>query len=422
MKNKKQTISGLLAAFEDYLISLKRSYFTVRQYKSIWKSFSEYTTSRRIKFYDRYVGDQFIKSQLGNYNYADLNQMQKRLVNTIDALYLFQQEGALYMGPAPLKRKPPREFNGEIGLAMQEFINYKKTVFCLAKTTLKEHNQFLHEFLVFLTDKGVKSLSEISQVYIFSFIKSLPANKLAVNHSKLGVVKAFLRYMFEEQLLPVNYSIIIHRDNCKSQPKVPSVFSVEEIKCLLKSVDRSNPSGRRDYAIILLAAKLGMRAGDIANLQFENINWDNHFIRFTQFKTKKELVLPLLAEVGNAIVDYLKHARPESNDPHCFLQLIGPYKAISSPNVGRIVQSQMQRAGINTKNRKHGPHALRHSFATNMLQKKTLLPVISEALGHSSTQSTMNYLRVSKDQLRQCALEVPLVPALFYNQKGGFKS
>jgi site-specific recombinase XerD len=184
----------------------------------------------------------------------------------------------------------------------------------------------LHEFLVFLIDKGVKSLSEISHVYIFSFIKSLPANRLAVNHSRLGVIKAFLRYTFEEQILPIDYSTIIHRNNCKSQPKVPSVFSVDEIKCLLKSVDRSNPSGKRDYIVILLAAKLGMRAGDIADLQFENINWVNHFIHFTQFKTKKELVLPLLPEVGNAIIDYLKHAMPESNDPHCFLQLIAHTK------------------------------------------------------------------------------------------------
>jgi site-specific recombinase XerD len=80
----------------------------------------------------------------------------------------------------------------------------------------------------------------------------------------------------------------------------------------------------------------------------------------------------------------------------------------------------MQRAGINTKNRKHGPHALRHSFANNLLQNKILLPVISEALGHTHTESTMYYLRVSKDQLRQCALEVPVVASLFYNQKGGF--
>jgi site-specific recombinase XerD len=422
MKKEKQTIGELLTAFEDYLISLKRSHFTIRQYKCIWKSIKDYTTAHHITFYDRSVGDQFIQSQLGNYNYADLNQMQKRLVNTIDALYVFQQEGALYMGPAPLKRKPPRMFEGEIGLALEEFINYKKTVFNIAKTTLRAHHQFLHAFFVFLKSNGVDKMAAISQVVIFSFVKSLPANKLAVNHAKLGVIKSFLHYAFEEQLLPADYSTFIHRDNYKQQPKVPSVFSVEEIKCLLLSVDRSSPVGKRDYVIILLASKIGMRAGDIAALKFENLNWDRRLIHFTQGKTNRELVLPLLPELGNAIIDYLKYGRPESNDPHCFLQLIGPYKAISGADVGRIVQSQMQRAGINTKNRRHGPHALRHSFATNMLQNKTLLPVISEALGHATTESTMYYLRVSKDQLRQCALEVPTVAASFYNQKGGFQS
>lgn len=422
MKKEKQTISELLTAFEDYLIFLKRSPITICTYKSIWKPFKEYATSHHTKFYDRLVGDQFIKSQLGNYNYADLNKTQRRVVNTIDALYVFQQEGALYMGRSPLRRKPPRKFEGEIGLAMEAFFNYKKEVYSLAQSTLKGYNQLLHEFLVFLTDKGVKRLNAISPVYIFSFIKSLPANKPALNHHKLGIVKAFLRYAFEEQLLSVDYSTIIYRDNYREQSKVPSIFSVEEIKVLLDSVDRSNPSGKRDYAVILLAAKLGMRSGDIAGLKFENINWDQGFIRFTQFKTNKELVLPLLPEVGNAIIDYLKYSRPESSNPHCFLQLIGPYKAIIPADVGRIVQSQMQRAKINTKNRKHGPHSLRHSFATNMLENKTLLPVISEALGHSSTESTMYYLRVNRDQLRQCALEVPVVDASFYQQKGGFKS
>ena len=134
---EKQTIGELLAGFETYLIALKRSRFTLRQYKQVWKLFQAYCTSHHIQFYDRSVGDQFIASQLGNYNYADLTQMQRRLVNTIDALYVFQKEGALHMGPAPLKRKPPREFEGEIGLVMASFINYKKTVFDLAKTTLK---------------------------------------------------------------------------------------------------------------------------------------------------------------------------------------------------------------------------------------------------------------------------------------------
>lgn len=421
MKKEKQTIHELLSAFESYLISLRRSRFTIRRYKQIWKLFKEYTASHGITFYERSVADQFIHSQLGIYNYADLNEMQRRLVNTIDALYVFQEEGAVHMGPAPLKRKPPREFSGEVGSAMQTFLNYKTKVFHLAKTTLKGHQQYLHEFLMFLHEKGVTKMASLSQVFIFSFVQSLPQNKPAVNHSKLGVVKAFLRYVFEEQLTDIDYSQTIHRDNYKQQPRVPSVFSEEEISCLFASVDRSSPSGKRDYAIMLLAAKLGMRAGDIAALQFDNIDWDKRFICFTQCKTEKKILLPLLPEVGNAIIDYLRYGRPTSNDSHCFLQLIGPYKAICSNDVGRIVQSQMQRAGINTKNRRHGPHSLRHSFATNLLQNKTLLPVISEALGHTCTESTMYYLRVDKTQLQQCALEVPLVPISFYNQKGGFQ-
>lgn len=421
MKQEKQTINTLLTEFEDYLISLKRNQVTIRQYKSIWKLFREYAKSNHIKFYDHSVGDRFIKSVLGNYEYSTLNQIQRRLVNTINALYLFKKEGALRMGNSPLKRKLPREFEGEIGVAMQTFVNFKKTTFNLARTTVNTHCRSLHLFLYFLTSNGVNTVTGINHVYIFSFIKSLPSNRLAVNHTVLGVVKAFFQYVFEEKLVSTDYSKIIQRDNYKQQPKLPSVFSAEEIKTLLHSIDRANASGKRAYAIILLATKLGMRSGDIAGLRFENINWEKGFIHFNQMKTGKEIILPLLPEVGNAIIDYLKHGRPKSDLSICFLQTIGPYKAITSSDVGGIVQYQMQRANINTKSRKHGPHALRHSFATNLLQNKTLLPVISEALGHAHTESTMCYLRVDKDQLRQCALQVPLVPSSFYNHKGGFK-
>jgi hypothetical protein len=116
----------LLADFEKHLVSLKRSRFTIRQYKSIWKIFRDYTATHGILFYDRSVGDQFIETQLGSYRYPDLSQIEKRLVNTIDALYVFKEAGSLHMGPAPLKRKPPRKFEGEIGLVIKAFIDYGK--------------------------------------------------------------------------------------------------------------------------------------------------------------------------------------------------------------------------------------------------------------------------------------------------------
>ncbi|RZM20259.1 MAG: integrase [Pedobacter sp.] len=273
-----------------------------------------------------------------------------------------------------------------------------------------------------MSSKEVKSIGDINEVYLVSFMKSLDPTTLATNHSKLGVLKSFLTYLYTEKIHNKDYSDVIQRTNYKSQPKLPSFFSAEDIACIIEKIDRGNPSGKRDYALVLLAAKLGLRVSDIARLKFENINWDKGIIEIVQFKTQKEIVLPLLPEVGNAIIDYLKYARPISNEPYCFVQHIYPFKPITPEDVTGKIGIHIRRSGIVLKNRHKGAHALRHSFATQLLENKTPLPVISEALGHTHTASTMLYLRVDKQQLKQCALDVPMVAPAFYQQKGVFVS
>ncbi|MFV1976903.1 MAG: site-specific integrase, partial [Candidatus Scalindua sp.] len=203
-------------------------------------------------------------------------------------------------------------------------------------------------------------------------------------------------------------------------PKLPSTFTDGEINALLKAVDRGSPKGKRDYAILLLAIKLGLRASDICELKFENIIWERNLITINQYKTGKTLELPLLPEIGNAIIDYLKHGRPVSQDSNCFIHVQSPYDRIHTSDLGNLVRRYITLAGINYSNRKHGPHAFRHCFASALLKEKVPLPVISEALGHKNMASTMFYLRIDINPLRKCALEVPPVPSSFYEQEGGY--
>lgn len=130
-----------------------------------------------------------------------------------------------------------------------------------------------------------------------------------------------------------------------------------------------------------------------------------------QVKTKEKVELPLLQDIGNAIIDYLKYGRPKSGLPFIFLRHIPPYDNMDYNNLNGIVKKYLGMAGINYDERKHGPHSLRHSLATNLLAKETPLPVISSILGHASTESTMEYLRVDVHSLRRCALDVyPISP------------
>lgn len=201
--------------------------------------------------------------------------------------------------------------------------------------------------------------------------------------------------------------------------RIPSFFTKEEVSQIENSILRSSGIGKRDYAIVLLASRLGLRASDIAGIQFSDIDWDKNSITLKMKKTRKFVELPLLADVGNAIVDYLRHGRPHSNLTHIFLSLQAPYTAATKELVCGAIDRIVRRSGVNLRGRHHGPHALRHSLASAMLEGGTTIPVISEALGHSSTETTMTYLRIDVKSLLKCALPVPPVPSDFYEQKGG---
>lgn len=191
---------------------------------------------------------------------------------------------------------------------------------------------------------------------------------------------------------------------------------------MLKAVDRGNPKGKRDYAMILLAARLGLRASDICSLTFENLLWSQNLIVLIQEKTKKRIELPLIAEIGNAIIDYLKYGRPIAELPYVFLHANHGYRKLQEPTLHSIVCHYMRLAGIaNVDAKKHGPHALRHSLAGFLLEKKTPLPVISEVLGHTNTESTKTYIKIDMDSLSQCALEVPTVSDHFYREGGAYR-
>jgi|GEM_PF-3218419 len=146
--------------------------------------------------------------------------------------------------------------------------------------------------------------------------------------------------------------------------------------------------------MLLLAARLGLRALDIANITFNNINWECNKITLVQSKTGKEIELPLLANIGEAIIDCLKYGRKNSTLPQIFLYTRAPYAALSGSAVSACITHLIEVYGVNTEERKHGLHSMRHSLASRFLENREPLPVISEALGHQKTSSTMFYLRI----------------------------
>jgi integrase len=217
----------------------------------------------------------------------------------------------------------------------------------------------------------------------------------------------FLQYLFMRGILLRDLSAELPTFRLASNAKVPSVWEPELVKQLLAEVDRSSPKGRRDYAILLLAARLGLRLGDIKVLTLDHLHWSTSTIEIVQSKTGEPLVLPLIEEVGAAIIDYLQAGRPPVDHRHLFTNLTPPFDPIcQNDRLYRVVAYWRDLAGIKFKvPQRQGLHSLRHTLATRLLGAQTPFPVISAVLGHASPATTFIYAKADVETLRLAAID-----------------
>jgi integrase len=208
---------------------------------------------------------------------------------------------------------------------------------------------------------------------------------------------------------------ILQKDLSAQLPKIrvprdatiPSVWDQELLLRLLAAVDRSSAKGKRDYAILLLACRLGLRAGDIRTLKLDNLRWAESTIEITQAKTGVPLTLPLTDEVGEALIDYLKSGRPQTTHREVFLKMNPPFDPFDEDNhLHHVVTYWRRLAGITFRSpQRRGLHSLRHTLATRLLEKGTPLPTIAEILGHTCLESTRIYAKADVEALRGVALD-----------------
>lgn len=286
----------------------------------------------------------------------------------------------------------------------------------LRVATYREYEFQLSRFLCFLHGQEIEKVTDITTGIVQLYIMGLKPEHKSNTYIAILMVKRFLHWLYENHLIQQNIAVRIPSAKIVNQPNLPSVYSKEEISRLLASVDRGNATGKRDYLVLVLASYLGMRSSDICNLRFENIDWESSCINIVQIKTDQPLTLPLLPEVGNAIIDYLKHGRPQSDDTHVLLNISSPFSPMQTSMIYQVTTQAFRRAGIDISNRRHGAHSLRHSLASRMLDGQTAMPIISEALGHTETNSTMYYLRVDITSLKSCQMETIPVNEQFYLQ------
>jgi site-specific recombinase XerD len=183
---------------------------------------------------------------------------------------------------------------------------------------------------------------------------------------------------------------------------LPRGLTTEQVAALLAGCDRRHALGRRDYAILVLLVRLGLRAAEVSALRLDDIDWRAGEI-VVRGKGRTEQRLPLPPDVGAAIAAYLRQDRPRRPEREVFLRVCAPLRGLSPDGVGEVVRAASERAGLGS----FGSHRLRHTAATQMLQAGASLPEVAQVLRHRTVATTVIYAKVDHLALRELATPWP---------------
>jgi len=219
------------------------------------------------------------------------------------------------------------------------------------------------------------------------------------------VLRSFLGFLTQAGKVATNLAVSIPSVATGRGSRVPRFLEPAQVEQLLNSCDQSSPLGRRDYAVLLLVARLGLRAGEVVDLNLEHINWEAGEL-YIRGKSAREDRLPLLSEVGQAIAAYLKQDRPQSPCRRVFLRLQAPHQGFFNGSaISHIVRCALTRAQLDPNEK--GAHLLRRSLATQMLRQGATLTQIGQILRHQRAQTTEIYAKVDMVALRALAQPWP---------------
>lgn len=277
-----------------------------------------------------------------------------------------------------------------------------------SEATKKLRSSHVRKFYQFLSSRGLKGIGELSPEIIRDFCCSLTNYSPVFSRHIVCTVRNYFRFLYRTGYTSCDWSETVPRMIVPANLNVPQLWEKEDIEKLLHSIDRGSLAGKRDYAIILLVAQLGLRVSDVANLQLESLKWERSALVLVQHKTGKRTVYPLLKDIGWAIAEYLKE-RTYANisSPYVFVKNNAPYGPMQASSIGCILNRCMKRAGIpKQRGITSGMHSLRHALARRLLAQNTSLYMVADIMGHSSYASSAPYLKADIEGMRRCALSL----------------
>jgi site-specific recombinase XerD len=290
---------------------------------------------------------------------------------------------------------------------LREYQRFCKDRLHVRPVTTERRTRELTIFLDFVHSRKGRTLRDIQALDLSEFLSYRDHLAPKTVSRVVSDMRTFLRFLTMRGILQKDLSVELPSIRVPTDAAIPSVWDHELVIRLLEAIDRSSAKGKRDFAILLLACRLGLRAGDIRRLKLDQLHWESSRIEAMQSKTGQSLILPLTTEVGEALIDYLKSGRPQTAHREVFLKVTPPFDPFkTNANLYHIVTYWRQLAGIKFRTaQKRGMHSLRHTLATRLLEKETPFPTIAAILGHTSLESTRIYAKADVEALRSVALD-----------------
>jgi integrase/recombinase XerD len=325
---------------------------------------------------------------------ADAGYATKLTAHALAPLLDYLRRLDLHTEPAPsitpadeIRHRFHRHLREERGLGADTAANYERVA---------------QRFLATLAEPFELSLAGLSAQEVTAFVLARsPELSVSAMQTVVGGLRALLGFLFAAGL--TRQALALAVPSVARRPEgLPRALPPDHVEALLTGCDRSTPVGIRDFAILVVLARLGLRANEVASLRLEDIDWRSGEL-VIRGKGPRLDKLPLPTDVGEALVDYLEHARPNCADRRVFIRSSAPRQGLTRQAIGGLVRAASVRAGLAA----HGPHRLRHTVATNLLAEGAPLVEIAQLLRQRTHQTTVLYAKVVRRALAALAQPWP---------------
>jgi len=401
MSQKITNLSELIKATEENLRVFGYTEYSLQRFRSGWNKLTRYAEAAGNPPYTPAIGLEFLKVETGYPHLMPYRQSQKSslAVRSVRMLNEFQEyqtvagrvSSLVFTWDKPLAdiRTAFFKHSEELGLSKQTVRMRKDAI-----------DPFLRDVII---DKG-HSFESITPQVMLSYTSTMSSLSPGTISLYLRGLRFFFEFLFTQGYVGVDLSKYVPKTKSRNPRRLPIIISKDDLKKLLESVDRGNPLGKRDYAILLIAALLGLRDSDICGLTFDQLNWETARIELIQRKTDEPIYLPMLIQVRDAIFDYLKYGRPITDCKKVFVKHNAPYDGLVS--LCCIMRKHMRLSGVESARMQlKGLHILRRTLASGLITQGEAYTTVSAALGHRNTTSTDAYAHFDIDGMIQCALD-----------------